>query len=134
MKLLLNPYWKPHIPSGNYEFSIVSANALTWLNQLQVGFRLGKRDDYDFRAYLLQVYPIDLSTDSDFMLLMSGAFRSIYPDFIVEADTICLDMTGGNCNVYHDINGEAKIDIRSIEFTATMCGVVDLSDKDRDIY
>lgn len=133
MKLLLNSYCKSLIAPGNYDFVIVSANVLTYHNQLQVAFRLGKQDDDRYRAYLLQVYPIDLSAESEFIRLMKGAFCSLYPDFIIEADTDNLDMVCGDCSVYHDINGEAKIDVGSIYFTATMCGEIDLSDEERSI-
>jgi|BioPla2DNA2_1021312.scaffolds.fasta_scaffold85798_2 hypothetical protein len=131
MKLLFDSYCKSEVAPGNYDFVIVSANVITCNNQLQVAFRLGKEDDDSYRAYLLQAYPIDLSAESEFIMLMKGAFCSIYPDFIIEADTDNLDMVCGFCNVNHDINGEAKIDIRSIEFTATMCGEIDLSDLER---
>lgn len=131
MKLLFDSYCRSEVAPGYYDFVIVNANVITCNNQLQVAFRLGKEDDDSYRAYLLQTYPIDLSAESEFIMLMKGAFCSIYPDFIIEADTDNLDMVCGFCNVNHDINGEAKIDIRSIEFTATMCGEVDLSDQER---
>ena len=91
MKLLLNSYCKSLIAPGNYNFIIISANVITSNNQLQVAFRLGKEEDDSYRVYLLQAYPIDLSAESEFIMLMKGAFCSLYPDFI-KADTDSLDM------------------------------------------
>ena len=135
MKILNKQLRKPQITPGLYEFSIVHTNVLWLENKLQVAYRLGREDDDSYRVYHLETYPIDLAETSDFSRIMKKAFTSIYPDFIVEVDTDEISMTTyGYCNIDFDDSGEAKIDIESMEFFATMCGEIDLDDEDRDIF
>lgn len=134
MKYFKQPSGFQRIAPGEYEFSIVASNVIPYLEQLQIVYRFNKKDDESFRAYHLESYPIDLSETSDFSLLMNYSFCSVYSDFIIEIDTDDLGMTCGYCNVILDIYGEAKIDIKSMDFTATLCGEVDMSEEDRNLY
>ena len=134
MKILYEQLRKPQITPGEYLFSIVHTNVLLLENKLQIAFRLGREDDEDYRVYHLETYPIDLAETSDFSILMKRSFTSIFPDFIVEVDTDALNMTYGYCNIYFDERDEAKIDIESMKFYATMCGEIDIDDEDRGIF
>lgn len=134
MKILYEQLRKPQITPGEYLFSIVHTNVLLLENKLQVAYMLGREDDEDYRVYHLETYPIDLAKTSDFSRLMQKGFTSLYPDFIIEGDTDALNMTCGYCNIHFDDSGEAKIVIESMEFTATMCGEIDLDDEDRDFF
>lgn len=134
MKYLRDPYRLPKLTSGKYRFDIVMANELPYSRQLQVAYRLGKEDDSTFRAYHIETYLIDLNEGSDFKTLMNSVFHSIYPDFVIEVNTDEMIDAGGICNIILDDNGKTKIDIKSMDFDATMCGEVDLRDEDRDVY
>lgn len=134
MKYLCKPKRCPEIVPGIYNFTIVASNVLHDTNQLQVAYKLGKEDDTGFRAYHLEMYTIDLSEGSEFRNLMGYIYYSIYPDSIVEVDTEGIIDAFGICNIINDDNGQTKIDIETMEFYGTMCGEIDLSQEDRDIY
>lgn len=134
MHYLRQPFRLSEIIPGEYDFQIVASNVIVNLQQVQVAYRLSKLDDKSFRVYHLEQYTIDLTEGSDFRNLMDAVFYSIYQDFIVDVDTNGIVDAGGFCNIILDENGNAKIDIKSMQFDVTMCGEVDLSDEDRDIY
>ncbi len=134
MNYLRQPFRFNELTPGEYDFQIVASNELADLQQVQVAYRLSKLEDKSFRVYHLEQYTIDLAEGSDFRNLMDAIYYSIYQDFIVNVDTDGIVDAGGICNIVLDENGNSKIDIKSMSFDLTMCGEVDLSDEDRDIY
>lgn len=132
MYILLNPYNLMTVTPGEYDFSIIETAIIEPLNIMQVAYELTDINVEYVRYNHIEEYKISTDENSDFYKIMEASHTSVHPGYIVKAETKDLILTCGKCKVVNDTDGKPKIDIASMDYSATMCGEIGLYDNDND--